>query len=54
MYNPYFLWGGLSEERIRRYSVDNKIGIINRKVSHVVIKINININKVIFNNKIVI
>jgi len=27
MYNPYFLWGGLSEERIRRYSIDNKIGI---------------------------
>jgi len=29
MYNPYFfLWGGLSDERIRRYSSENEIGII--------------------------
>ena len=52
MYNSYF-WGGLSEKRIRINS-ENEIGIISSwKVSHIVIKINIDINKVIFNNKIV-
>jgi len=47
--------GGLSEKRISRNSSENEIGIINSwKVSHIVIKININIKKVIFNNKIII
>jgi len=55
MYNPYFIWEGLSEKRISRNSIENKIGIINnRKVSHIVIIIDINIIKVIFNNKIII
>ena len=41
-------------KRISRNSIGNEIGIINnRKVSHIIIKINININKVIFNNKII-
>jgi len=52
MYNPYFLWGGLSEKRISRNNSKNEIGIINSwKVSHIVIKINININKAILTIK---
>jgi len=55
MDNPYFIWEGLSEERISKNSVENEIEIRNNwKVSYIVIKINININKVIFNNKIII
>ena len=52
MYDPYFIWGGLSKKRIRN-SKKNELGIIIERFP-IVIKINININKVIFNNKIII
>ena len=45
MYDPYFIWGGLSKKRIRN-SKKNELGIIIERFPHIVKKINININKV--------